>query len=666
MRFNVIGHITSEIGLGMMVCDLMQALIDLGHDVAGYDVDPGLNRKGRNLAMHKYLRKEGQLFKDGIDLVLFPISAVDHWGKAYHFGTRRVAFPLWELPDLNPRWLEPLRNFDLIVAPSQFIHETLTASGLACVYGPHPHYVGSVQADRAAFDLPADKVIFTFAFDPSSDLQRKNPMAIVKAFRLAAAPNALLNIQINSSADRKPEFDRWLQAISGQPNVRIMRDHLSHADEMKLLASSDVYISLHRAEGLGLGMLEAMQLGKPVIATDWSGNMSFMDANSAALVTHRLIPVQGNIPAYNADAVGKSTVWADPSRPEAAIWIKQLAADHNLRRDLGQRAQAKADQFQAAARECEWLNHIPEKAISHQPSAIGRLPAPGPRPRVLIFTPIIDGLMPEVEAAVKAQQADRDWILGRENPYPTPDNRNVTAQYLKAFELARAGGYDALLTVEHDIRIPAGAIERLMSTDADVVYGVYQFRTWPALNAWQYINNKNLGMPLGNYPHILQQAIDRQQMKVSGVGWGCTLIRRKVFEAITPRDDTGGSYACDIPFAEDCLRAGFEQVARFDVICSHWNGRQWLTPFEKENMKPYLVLETVNANANGKFMRLKKGASIELTDEQAADLMRVGYVQPIGHSPDPIIDTIKIASPAPVAAPIVAKPKSLKRATAKA
>ena len=246
---------------------------------------------------------------------------------------------------------------------------------------------------------------------------------------------------------------------------------------------------------------------------------------------------------------------------------------------------------------------------------------------LLIFTPTYAGyeMRPEVGEAIRAQLNGGTWSIGYENPWPAPDGRNVTAQYTRAWQMALESGAEALLTVEHDIRIPARAIERLVETAADVVYGVYLFRTWPAVNAWRYENAMNLGMSLTNYPRELQRMRQAGVGLVSGIGLGCTLIRRHVLEQIPPRQDGNGG-ACDIPFAEDCLRKGLRSAARFDVLCSHWTGKRWVTPFERDLMKRYRILETVNAVANGQFMRLKAGQTVDLTDEEAAHLIPVGYV----------------------------------------
>lgn len=259
MRFNVIGHVTSEIGLGVMAADLVKALDEAGHEVRALDVDPGLGRKNRAREMLHYCVSERDLFRDGVDLLIFPISAVGHWSRAYTYGTRKVAIPLWELPDLNPCWLNDLMEFDGVAAPSEFIADTLERYQYPMWRIVWPHYLPLTPTKTLTPD-PSPKgdgqeVVFTFAFDPSSDVQRKNPQAIVAAFQAAAMPNARLVLQINRSEDQVQALDHWLRDCIDQrsEHVTVINRHLSHAEAVALIADSDVYVSLHRAEGLGLG-----------------------------------------------------------------------------------------------------------------------------------------------------------------------------------------------------------------------------------------------------------------------------------------------------------------------------------------------------------------------------------------------------------------------------
>jgi glycosyltransferase involved in cell wall biosynthesis len=112
---------------------------------------------------------------------------------------------------------------------------------------------------------------------------------------------------------------------------------LPPADMSGLMAAVDIVLSLHRSEGFGLVPAEAMQLGKPVVATGWSGNMDFMNAGNSAPVAYTMVPVQD---PYDGAFVADGQLWAEADVDDAANWLRRLAADPELRRRMGDAARA--------------------------------------------------------------------------------------------------------------------------------------------------------------------------------------------------------------------------------------------------------------------------------------------------------------------------------------
>ena len=260
--------------------------------------------------------------------------------------------------------------------------------------------------------------------------------------------------------------------------------------------------------------------------------------------------------------------------------------------------------------------------------------------RLMIFTPTWlteageDAIHPACRESIEAQEVDGRvrWVIGRENPFPIPDHRNVLHQYRLAREMFLAGDDDALLTVEHDQRLPdPGAAQRMLETPGDVVYAPYLLRHGrPVLSTWQYINNRNLGMSLALYPRELEQARRAGVWRICGAGFGCTLFRRRVLEAIEFAPSTASNPSPDLGFAEAALRAGFVSYGRFDAPVAHYARGRWLDPFEVFDMSKYIATQNVNVMAAGRFIRLKAGEMVELSEEEANDLLRVGYVDAIG------------------------------------
>ena len=112
--------------------------------------------------------------------------------------------------------------------------------------------------------------------------------------------------------------------------------HLDRPDQMAMLRAADCLVSLHRSEGLGLHCAEAMWLGKPVIATRYSGNLDFMDDQCSVLIDAVMVPVEHGEGVYPKEAR-----WADPDLDQAADWMRRLAADPALCRRLGDAARAR-------------------------------------------------------------------------------------------------------------------------------------------------------------------------------------------------------------------------------------------------------------------------------------------------------------------------------------
>lgn len=248
--------------------------------------------------------------------------------------------------------------------------------------------------------------------------------------------------------------------------------------------------------------------------------------------------------------------------------------------------------------------------------------------KVLVFTATHGmGPLPETLESIRAQRfrggmrAHVSW----QNPFGSGDMRNVLAQMAHGREMALMGDYDAMLTVEHDMRIPEAALQRLWNTGSPVAYGAYLFRHGaPVLNVLEaYIGgSRNIGESLQCNRRRLARARRQGVVECTGLGFGCTLIRREVLEAIRFRDlEKPG--CVDMAFATDCLRAGIRQVADLRVMCAHWDGQEWLMPFAGERKAQVRALKNVRARSG----RLTAGESYELPEGEALELARAGYVR---------------------------------------
>jgi len=260
-------------------------------------------------------------------------------GRARIRGRRIIGYWAWELPKLTPIWRPGFGFVHEIWVPSRFTRDAVAAATKLPVHVvPHPLPPMPVTPNmRDKLGLPQDAVVVLNVFHLGSGFVRKNPLAAVEAFRRAFgnAPNRVMAIKLvdNGASRARHELET---AIAGASNIRLIEGMLPHADMAGLMAAADIVISLHRSEGFGLVPAQAMSLGKPVVATGWSGNLDFMNDLNSALVSYSLVPVRDPDGAFDAC----DQKWAEPDIGHAAEWLRRLADNADLRATMGARAAA--------------------------------------------------------------------------------------------------------------------------------------------------------------------------------------------------------------------------------------------------------------------------------------------------------------------------------------
>ena len=256
---------------------------------------------------------------------------------------RIIGFWAWELQTVPQDWVTASKYVHEIWAPSHFTAEALEAilPGHVSV-AQHPLALAPPlpsALDRASFGLPPEAVVILVSVNLASSMARKNPIGAISAFRAAFGDrlDRILLLKISNPQHFPADFCQLIDAARG-PNIRVETRTLSAADNHALTAAADIVMSLHRSEGFGLVPAEAMLLGKPVIATAWSGNMDFMDADSAALVSYRLVPAHDPRGTYQL----ANAVWAEPEMADAVTHLRHLAGDAAARQSLGARGRVAA------------------------------------------------------------------------------------------------------------------------------------------------------------------------------------------------------------------------------------------------------------------------------------------------------------------------------------
>ena len=268
--------------------------------------------------------------------------ALDRKPDCLPAGAKRVVYPQWELSRYPDEWAKQLDRFDEIWAPSRFVYDALkTEVTKPLYYLPLPTEVHRTrQLGRRYFGIRESSFAFLFFFDFRSYISRKNPLAALKAFAevQAARPfsDTILVLKINrpdptdspALNERFIEFMRQVRHFGS--NVTVI-DKVFDDNEIKnLVHACDCFLSLHRSEGYGRGLSEAMYLGKPAIGTAYSGNMDFMTAENSLLVPYKLVPVQdGEYPFPSGQE------WADPDPHAAAEAMIKLIDNPGAGREMG-------------------------------------------------------------------------------------------------------------------------------------------------------------------------------------------------------------------------------------------------------------------------------------------------------------------------------------------
>lgn len=257
-----------------------------------------------------------------------------------HVRPYNIALWIVEFDGVAPLFRKYLPWVDEVWAGSTFAADVFRRAGIERVV----HVPDSVEVRRATRDRTVvrgelgvndETPLFLYTFDFSSGWNRKNPLGLVRAFA-DAFPDGSAQLVLKASG-MPPQYEAPLRAAAGTSRLEIINAHLSEGELGDLFHACDVYASLHRAEGFGLGMAEAMMLGKTVVATNYSGNLDFTREETALLVDYTLVPVGPADVRDNpgmADTIPPGATWAEPRHDHAVEQLRR-AADPALRRELG-------------------------------------------------------------------------------------------------------------------------------------------------------------------------------------------------------------------------------------------------------------------------------------------------------------------------------------------
>ncbi|WP_246096576.1 glycosyltransferase [Paenibacillus sinopodophylli] len=337
---NLVGYARAEMGIG-------ESCRIAANSLTAANVPFGIiNFKGTNNARMSdtsWVHKEVDHPK--YDVNVFHINAEQmteiyaHYGNQIFNSRYNIGYWHWELPDFPDQWLDSFNLVDEIWVPSTFVAESIALkSSVPVIRIPHSIQVKVDQdRNRVYFNLPESGFLFLTMYDVKSYQERKNPQASILAFKAAFEHDDKavgLIIKVNVSNTQSDEMEMLQELIGNYNNIYIIKEILSRNDINALLKISDCFISLHRSEGFGLGLAEAMYLKKPVIGTNWSSNTDFMKYDNSCPVNYELVKLKSTYGPYE-----EYQYWAEPDVNHARDYMLRLLNDEEYRDSIAEQGE---------------------------------------------------------------------------------------------------------------------------------------------------------------------------------------------------------------------------------------------------------------------------------------------------------------------------------------
>jgi glycosyltransferase involved in cell wall biosynthesis len=334
---NILGAMSGDFGLGeharttamaALNADIPTSLISFANIQSEQNYnDNSLNSNISNTADHKATVFVGAPYS--------LIPQLSRTWDALHTDSYKIYFGAWELETLPPIDKEQIEFFfDEAWAQSRFQYACLAKQlRMPVTYMPLAiREAPAIKFQRFQFGLPERRFLFLYTFDGSSGLSRKNPFASIESFR-AAFPNGSEPVGLvlkTKNISNEPAGALLREMASNDSRIFLIEANFSKEETYGLQSVCDAYISLHRAEGFGMTIAEAMLLEKPTIATNYSGNTDFCLPDTCCLVDYKLIPIE---PGEYRFSEGQK--WADADIDSAAAHMRNLVSDRQLAARIG-------------------------------------------------------------------------------------------------------------------------------------------------------------------------------------------------------------------------------------------------------------------------------------------------------------------------------------------
>ena len=371
---NLAGYLSSELGVGEAARQMLSALSAAGLGTAAIDVPVEAAEMPARLGSIEEADLPFDFNLLCVNADMLPTLAGAS-SEALFNGRRSAGLWFWEVERFPERWHDSFGHVDEVWVASEFVAESLRPVSPVPVTTVRipvtPAAPGSFE--REELGLP-EGFCFLFVFDYRSVFRRKNPLGVVEAFRKAFPPGSGASLAIKTvGAEAAPEEAAALaEAVRDRDEIRLIDGRVSAEAKNAMIAACDCYVSLHRSEGLGLTMAEAMYFGKPVIATAYSGNLDFMTEENSYLVDFELRPVGAGSGPY--PEAGR---WAAPDIEQAAERMREVFED---REGAAERGAKGAETIRASHSPLAAGEHVSAHLTEiRRERALARLDAPARR-----------------------------------------------------------------------------------------------------------------------------------------------------------------------------------------------------------------------------------------------------------------------------------------------
>lgn len=345
---NLIGYARGILGMGehLRMSAAAMAAADVPAGIVDFTLGLGSRRQPSDTRLPKlrWPKHRCNLFHINADQMP---RTYWHLGHRFFADRYNVGYWAWELAKWPVEWAATLGMVDEIWAPSRFVRDALApATRKPVEWMPLCIELAPVaRMPRSQFGASEDDYLFVFTFDCHSYFDRKNPLAVVRAFRRAFPAGARVRLILKSMHSEvcAAGWDSLLAEVSQDERIHLIDEVWTRERVLALINCCDAYVSLHRSEGFGRGPAEAMLLGKPVIITDYSGTADFCREDNTLLVNYSLVDVA---PDRYVNAAGQ--VWAEPSIEHAAEHMQALFHDRMLGPQIGAKGrQTVSEEFSA-------------------------------------------------------------------------------------------------------------------------------------------------------------------------------------------------------------------------------------------------------------------------------------------------------------------------------